>query len=55
MIITKVLTVLSTDFINSNYWTSGNQLGSEMWIWMSTGQPLNNTFNFWEAGGPPLT
>ncbi|XP_063585566.1 uncharacterized protein LOC134762980 isoform X1 [Penaeus indicus] len=42
-------------YSNSEYWTSGNQLGSEMWIWMSTGQPFNNTFNFWAAGGPPLT
>ncbi|XP_053629559.1 uncharacterized protein [Cherax quadricarinatus] len=38
----------------SAYWTSGNQLGSAMWIWMSTGQPFNSTFNFWAAGGPPL-
>lgn len=42
-------------YSNSDYWTSGNQLGSAMWIWMSTGQPFNNTFNYWAAGGPPLT
>lgn len=40
---------------NSDYWTSGNQLGSEMWIWMSTGQPFNSSFQFWASGGPPLT
>ncbi|KAG7174329.1 C-type lectin 37Da-like [Homarus americanus] len=45
----------NNDYITSDYWTSGNQLGSEMWIWMSTGQPFNTTFNNWAAGGPPLT
>ncbi|KAK3860333.1 hypothetical protein Pcinc_033606, partial [Petrolisthes cinctipes] len=39
----------------SEYWTSGNQLGSAMWIWMSTGQPYNTTFHYWPASGPPLT
>lgn len=43
------------NYLGTEYWTGGNQLGSPMWIWMSTGQPFNNTFNFWAAGGPPLT
>ncbi|XP_068209125.1 uncharacterized protein [Palaemon carinicauda] len=42
-------------YISTDYWTSGNQLGSAMWLWMSTGQPFNSTFNNWAAGGPPLT
>ncbi|XP_066949751.1 uncharacterized protein [Macrobrachium rosenbergii] len=42
-------------YISTDYWTSGNQLGSAMWLWMSTGQPFNSTFNYWGAGGPPLT
>ncbi|KAB7505298.1 hypothetical protein Anas_04478 [Armadillidium nasatum] len=39
----------------NNYWTSGNQLGSDMWMWMTTGHPFNVTFNYWAQGGPPLT
>ncbi|RXG69637.1 C-type lectin 37Da [Armadillidium vulgare] len=39
----------------NNYWTSGNQLGSEMWMWMTTGHPFNVTFSYWAQGGPPLT
>ncbi|XP_045133538.1 uncharacterized protein LOC123517493 isoform X2 [Portunus trituberculatus] len=30
-----------------DYWTSGNQLGSHLWMWMATGQRFNTTFNFW--------
>ena len=43
------------DYNRADYWTSGNQLGSPMWIWMSTGQPYNTTFDFWKGNGPPLT
>ncbi|CAI6344829.1 unnamed protein product [Macrosiphum euphorbiae] len=28
-----------------DYWTSGNRLGTDMLIWMSTGLPFNTTFN----------
>lgn len=43
------------NYWTSDYWTSGNQLGSAMWIWMSTGQPFNVTFSYWPTAGPPLT
>ncbi|XP_050542008.1 uncharacterized protein LOC126905912 isoform X2 [Daktulosphaira vitifoliae] len=40
-----------TDFLKNagyhkfDYWTSGNRLGTDMLIWMSTGLPFNTTFN----------
>ncbi|XP_076065579.1 uncharacterized protein LOC143039427 [Oratosquilla oratoria] len=43
-----------TGYQTIDYWTSGNQLGSAMWIWMSTGQPFNTTFNAWSDGLTPL-
>lgn len=29
-----------------DFWTSGNRLGTEMLIWMSTGLPFNATFDY---------
>ncbi|XKL64808.1 hypothetical protein PGB90_004894 [Kerria lacca] len=29
-----------------DFWTSGNHLGSNMLLWMSTGLPFNATFNY---------
>ncbi|XP_022902605.1 uncharacterized protein [Onthophagus taurus] len=28
-----------------DFWTSGNKLGTDMYLWMSTGLPFNATFN----------
>lgn len=29
-----------------DFWTSGNKLGTGMFLWMSTGLPFNATFNY---------
>lgn len=29
-----------------DFWTSGNRLGTDMYLWMSTGLPFNATFNY---------
>lgn len=29
-----------------DFWTSGNKLGTNMYLWMSTGLPFNATFNY---------
>ncbi|GJQ68228.1 hypothetical protein Trydic_g10764 [Trypoxylus dichotomus] len=29
-----------------DFWTSGNNLGTDMFLWMSTGLPFNATFNY---------
>jgi hypothetical protein len=29
-----------------DFWTSGNRLGTDMFLWMSTGLPFNATFNY---------
>ncbi|XP_018018172.1 C-type lectin domain family 4 member A-like isoform X2 [Hyalella azteca] len=40
-------------FLNNNgygrqsFWTSGNQLGSSQWLWMTSGQPYNTSFTYW--------
>ncbi|CAO1395253.1 unnamed protein product [Diamesa tonsa] len=44
--ITKYLT--NAKFNNYDYWTSGNRLGTGMFLWMSTGLPFNSTFDFFE-------
>ncbi|GAB0093988.1 uncharacterized protein DMENIID0001_091890 [Sergentomyia squamirostris] len=31
-----------------DFWTSGNRLGTGMFLWMSTGLPFNATFDFFE-------
>ena len=35
-------------FNNFDFWTSGNRLGTGMYLWMSTGLPFNSTFQFFE-------
>ncbi|XP_055543843.1 uncharacterized protein LOC129729349 isoform X3 [Wyeomyia smithii] len=32
-----------------NFWTSGNRLGTSMFLWMSTGLPFNATFDYFES------
>ncbi|XP_058446896.1 uncharacterized protein LOC131427580 isoform X1 [Malaya genurostris] len=32
-----------------NFWTSGNRLGTGMFLWMSTGLPFNATFDYFES------
>lgn len=29
-----------------DFWTSGNKLGTDMFLWMSTGLPFNTTFDY---------
>lgn len=29
----------------NNYWTSGNRLGANSWLWMSSGEQLNGSFS----------
>lgn len=31
-----------------DFWTSGNKIGTEMYLWMSTGIPFNATFDHFE-------
>ncbi|XP_058055505.1 C-type lectin 37Da [Anopheles bellator] len=31
-----------------DFWTSGNRLGTPMFLWMSTGLPFNATFDYFE-------
>ncbi|KAK9890474.1 hypothetical protein WA026_010557 [Henosepilachna vigintioctopunctata] len=33
-------------FNKYDFWTSGNRLGTNMFLWMSTGLPFNATFNY---------
>ncbi|KAL3290146.1 hypothetical protein HHI36_023510 [Cryptolaemus montrouzieri] len=33
-------------FNKFDFWTSGNRLGTNMFLWMSTGLPFNATFNY---------
>jgi hypothetical protein len=33
-------------FNNYDFWTSGNRLGTGMFLWMSTGLPFNATFDY---------
>jgi hypothetical protein len=35
-------------FNNYDFWTSGNRLGTGMFLWMSTGLPFNATFDYFE-------
>jgi hypothetical protein len=35
-------------YSNYDFWTSGNRLGTGMFLWMSTGLPFNSTFHFFE-------
>jgi hypothetical protein len=37
---------------HGKYWTSGNRLGAESWIWMSSGEQLNSSFaEYWLKNG----
>ncbi|XP_021959285.1 uncharacterized protein LOC110855170 [Folsomia candida] len=37
---------------HGKYWTSGNRLGAESWIWMSSGEQLNSSFaDYWLKNG----
>lgn len=37
-------------FNNYDFWTSGNRLGTGMFLWMSTGLPFNSTFDYFDHG-----
>jgi hypothetical protein len=36
----------SSGYNKYDFWTSGNNLGTDMYLWMSTGLPFNATFNY---------
>ncbi|XP_038120383.1 uncharacterized protein LOC6049235 isoform X1 [Culex quinquefasciatus] len=38
-----------------NFWTSGNRLGTGMFLWMSTGLPFNATFDYFEKSSDAST
>lgn len=39
-----------------DFWTSGNRLGTGMFLWMSTGLPFNSTFDYFEnTNASPMT
>jgi hypothetical protein len=38
-------------FHNYDFWTSGNRLGTGMYLWMSSGLPFNATFDYFEHEG----
>ncbi|XP_046403038.1 uncharacterized protein LOC124168781 isoform X2 [Ischnura elegans] len=42
--ITQYLT--NAGYSGYDFWTSGNRLGRDMFLWMSTGLPFNVTFNY---------
>jgi hypothetical protein len=33
-------------YMKYDFWTSGNNLGTDMFLWMSTGLPFNATFDY---------
>lgn len=36
----------NANYKNYDFWTSGNRLGTGMFLWMSTGLPFNSTFDY---------
>lgn len=36
----------SSGYTKYDFWTSGNKLGTDMFLWMSTGLPFNATFDY---------
>lgn len=38
--------LINADYNKYDFWTSGNRLGTDMLIWMSTGLPFNATFDY---------
>ncbi|XP_018333478.1 uncharacterized protein LOC108742682 [Agrilus planipennis] len=47
--ITQYLT--NAGFSKFDFWVSGNKLGTDMYLWMSTGLPFNATFNYMKKNG----
>lgn len=41
----------NANYSKYDFWTSGNNLGTDMYLWMSTGLPFNSTFDFFGAEG----
>lgn len=38
--------MLGSGYNKYDFWISGNKLGTDMFLWMSTGLPFNATFNY---------
>lgn len=45
--ITQYLT--NAGYNKYDFWTSGNRIGTDMFLWMSTGLPFNATFNLMKS------
>lgn len=41
--------LINAGYNDYDFWTSGNRLGRDMFLWMSTGLPFNVTFNYMRA------
>ncbi|XP_063227311.1 C-type lectin 37Da isoform X2 [Bacillus rossius redtenbacheri] len=48
-----IMQYLQSEGYDKDFWTSGNKLGKNMAIWMSTGQPFNATFSFMRTTAEP--
>ncbi|KAF2359506.1 C-type lectin-like [Trinorchestia longiramus] len=44
----------SNGYADQSFWTSGNQLGSSQWLWMTSGLPYNTSFSYWAVQQEPL-
>lgn len=40
--------LINAGYSKYDFWTSGNRLGTGMFLWMSTGLPFNATFDYFE-------
>lgn len=45
MLVRNILGIIA-GYNKYDFWTSGNNLGTDMYLWMSTGLPFNATFNY---------
>lgn len=41
----------NANYANYDFWTSGNRLGTGMFLWMSSGLPFNATFDYFGSKG----
>lgn len=47
----SIINYYHSGFNKYDFWTSGNKLGTDMFLWMSTGLPFNATFNYMKKPG----
>lgn len=53
--LTYINSLLRAGYSKYNFWTSGNRLGTGMFLWMSTGLPFNATFDYFEKSSDATT